>query len=470
MREFFKSFFLLGIATTIEKIVAFFLLPIYTRYFDISEYGVIDLIIVTISMVSIFAELQLETALQRYYYDYEGDQKKSLISTNFIVITSLSLLFTFVLFYFSEEVSLLVFEKVDYSGLVELAALQLPFINFSMLAFIILRYEKRNKVFLILMLIKVGITLIFTLLFVVWFKLGISGVFYAQLLGLISSTVLLFLSTKDFLVLEVSRFFLKKSFTYALPQFPARIGSALLSNANRFFMVGYLTIASVGLYSLSLKLASVIQLLYAAFVMAWAPFMFEQLKKENHKEVFVKILVLTACPVYLVVSVISLFSKEIVMLIASAEFYEAYHYVGGLSLYFSLFIFKEIVDIGPKHTEKTKYLSLTFLLSLVVNISSLYLFILWFGLNGVIYSMILTNIFLLLISWMISNRLYYIPHNIFLFIVVSVPAFLLALGSMFMLPSFIIRIAVFVGVCFFYGLIFFKYLKFFLKQTVAIKA
>ncbi|NDP26338.1 MAG: lipopolysaccharide biosynthesis protein [Flavobacterium sp.] len=470
MREFFKSFFLLGIATTIEKIIAFLLLPIYTRYFDISEYGVIDLIIVTISIVSIFAELQLETALQRYYYDYEGAEKRRLISTNFIVITSLSLLLTCLLFYFSEEVSLLVFDKVDYSPLVELAALQLPFINFTMLAFIILRYERRNKSFLILMLIKVGITLIFTLLFVVWFKLGIYGVFYAQLIGLISSTVLLFLSTKDFLVFEVSPFFLKKSFVYALPQFPARIGSALLSNANRFFMVSYLTIASVGLFSLSLKLASVIQLLYAAFIMAWAPFMFEQLKKDNHKEVFVKVLILTACPVFLMVSIISLFSKEIVLLIASSEFYEAYHYVGGLSLYFSLFIFKEIVDIGPKHTEKTKYLSLTFLLSLIVNISSLYLFIIWFGLKGVIYSMILTNIFLLLISWIISNRLYYIPHKIFLFIVVSAPAFLLALGSMFTIPPLFIRIVVLVGVCLFYGIIFLKYLKFFLKQTVAIKA
>lgn len=470
MREFFKSFFLLGIATTIEKIMAFVLLPIYTRYFDIAEYGVIDLIIVTISMVSIFAELQLETALQRYYYDYEGTQKKSMISTNFIVITSLSLLLSFILFYFSKEVSLLVFEKTDYSQLIELASLQLPFINFTMLAFIILRYERRNKSFLILMVIKVGITLIFTLLFVVWLRMGIYGVFYAQLIGLISSTVLLFFATKEFLVFEVSRFFFKKSFAYALPQFPARVGSALLSNANRFFMVSYLTIASVGLYSLSLKLASVMQLLYAAFFMAWAPFMFEQLKKSNHKEVFVKILILTACPVFLIVSILSLFSKEIVILVAAPEFYEAYQYVGGLSLYFSLFIFKEIVDIGPKHTEKTKYLSYTFLMSLVVNIASLYFFIIWFGLKGVIYSMILTNIFLLFISWVMSNRLYHIPHNMFLFIFVSVPAFILALGSMFALPTLGVRIMILFGVCLFYGVIFLKYLQLFLKQTVEIKA
>lgn len=459
MREFIKSFLLLGIATTIEKIIAFFLLPLYTRYFDTVEYGVIDLIFITISMISIFAELQLETALQRYYYDYYGVEKIRFISTNFIVITLLSFFLSFFIFVFSKELSFYIFDKTDYHNLLEIASIQLPLVNFSMLAFIILRYEKKNKTFIVLMLTKVLLTLLFTVIFIVSLKMGISGVFYAQLIGLLCSTIMLFFAVKKFLKLEISLFFMNKSFCYALPQFPARIGSALLSNANRFFMINFLTISSIGLYSLSLKLASVIQLLYAAFVMAWAPFMFEQLKKSNHKEIFVKILILTACPVYFVVSIISLFSKEIVMLIASEEYYKSYKYVGGLALYFSLFIFKEIVDIGPKQTEKTKYLSFTFLLSLAVNISSLYVLIRWFKLEGVVFSMIITNVFLLAFSWFISNRLYYIPHNKLKFIVVSFPAFLLSIGSMYVFPDVIIRILILLLISCFYITIFIKNLN-----------
>ena len=72
MREFLKSFFSFGVATSIEKILAFILLPIYTRLFTTTEYGMIDLCQVLMGIVSVFALLQLETSLQRYYYKWEG--------------------------------------------------------------------------------------------------------------------------------------------------------------------------------------------------------------------------------------------------------------------------------------------------------------------------------------------------------------------------------------------------------------
>ena len=89
MREFLKSFFSFGVATSIEKILAFILLPIYTRLFTTTEYGMIDLCQVLMGIVSVFALLQLETSLQRYYYKWEGDDKKiflfSLLFISYIV-------------------------------------------------------------------------------------------------------------------------------------------------------------------------------------------------------------------------------------------------------------------------------------------------------------------------------------------------------------------------------------------------
>ena len=55
MREFLKSFFSFGVATSIEKILAFILLPIYTRLFTTTEYGMIDLCQVLMGIVSVFA-------------------------------------------------------------------------------------------------------------------------------------------------------------------------------------------------------------------------------------------------------------------------------------------------------------------------------------------------------------------------------------------------------------------------------
>jgi|GEM_PF-341887 len=466
MREFIKSFFSFGLATTIEKLIAFMLIPIYTRFFTKVEFGVIDLIQVVLGMASIFAVLQLESALQRYYYEFEGRTKKVYISTIFFVIVVLSLSVALILTIFSSQISLLIFKTANYSTLIKLASWQLPLTNFSMIGYILLRYEKENVRFVLLIATKVAMSLISVMIFVVWLKQGINGVFYAQLIGLAASTTFLFFSIRKFLVLEVSSGLFTRSIQYALPFFPARVGSVLLSYANRFFMVGYLTIASIGLYSLSLKLASAIQLVYSAFIMAWAPFMFEQLKKPSHKALFPRVLLLVASPVFLLVALIALFSKELVLIIASAEFQESYHYVGGLSLYFSLFIFKEIVDIGPKHMEKTKYLSYTFFMSVIINVVSLYVFIRIYGIYGVVYSMLITNTFLLIVSWVVSNRLYFIPFSVVKFVLLALPAYILSIGSMYGLPSLSIRVLISLMVIGIYGFAFWKYYTSFKNQNI----
>lgn len=452
MKEFIKSFFSFGLATTIEKVIAFLLLPIYTRFFTKVDFGVIDLVQVILGIVSVFAVLQMESSLQRYYYEYKGIIKKVFISTLFIFILIVSFLFTSLLYFFSEELSQIFFKTIEYGKIIKLASFQLPIINFSMLGFVLLRYEKRNVRFVSLIFIKVILSLMTILILVVWKSYGIVGVFVAQLLGSGISAIFLFFSIKKSLIFIFNKNLFVKSFKYALPQFPARVGSIMLSYANRFFMVGYLSLGAIGIYSFSLKLASAIQLVYAAFIMAWAPFMFEQLKKPDHKETFRKVLPIVGIIVFFIVSIISLFSKELVQIVASDEFKESYYLVGILSLSFSLLIFKEVVDIGPKYLEKTQYLSYTFFYSLGINLISMFIFIKYWGLNGVAFSMLLTNTFLLVMSWAISNKLYYIPHKVFNFLLLALPTYLIAIVGMFFVPSLLTRIIVTFGVIIYYGL------------------
>ena len=454
MKEFFKSFFSFGVATSIQKMLGFILLPLYTRLFTKADFGVLDMIQVILGITSVFAVLQLETALQRYYYEYSGEKKKNFIFSIFITITLISFFLTGVLLLFPSQFSALIFKTEEYAHLIALASIQLPFINFSMLAFILLRYEKKNKAFLGLVLLKVVLTLSLVLLFVVRLELGIEGVLFAQLISLLVSSIFIYFAVRRFFIFSISVPLLKQAFLYAYPQIPARIGSITLSYANRFFMMSFLTIASIGIYSVSLKLASAIQLVYSAFIMAWAPFMFEQLKKEDHKQTFANVLSLASAPIFLLVSVISLFSRELVMLIASEEYFEAHRFVGGLSLYFALYIIKEIVDIGPKVLEKTKFLSYTFFISVIVNVLALYFLVPVFSLSGVVYSLLLTNVFLVAMSWFVSNKLYYIPFKIINFSVLALPAFILAIYSMYQLPSLIYKLLLSIILIMFYGTFF----------------
>src|SRR5690606_8144319 len=115
MIKFIRSFFSFGLATTIDKLIIFLLLPIYTRLFTTAEYGVIDLIQMSMGVVAIFGQLQLESSLQRYYYQFKGNLKKIFISTIFIAVTCLSVIVCILIIAFSKQVSLLLFDEPGYS-------------------------------------------------------------------------------------------------------------------------------------------------------------------------------------------------------------------------------------------------------------------------------------------------------------------------------------------------------------------
>lgn len=452
MKDFFKAFFSFGLATSLQKLLGFVILPIYTRYFNKIEYGIIDMVGTVLSVISIFGLLQLETSLQRYYYEYKDLKRKLLVSNTYIWVMGCSVLIGIMIFLLAPLISGKLFETKNYANLIRLVSIQVPIINLNMLGLVLLRFEKENIKFLKVIITNVVFSLLFVYLFVILWRLSLNGVFYAQLCAMILSTILTTHYVSHLFVFRFSDIISYNIFKYALPQFPARVGSMILGQANRFFMLGYLSLGAIGIYSVSMKLASSIQLVNTAFILAWAPFMHVQFKNKNNKIVFANVFPLIVGGTFLCVCFVTLFSQEMVHLLATEEFFESYKYVGGLALFFSLYIIKETIDIGPKIKEKTKYLSLTFFLSVIVNISSLFVFIRLFKIEGVVLSMIITNLFLVAMSWFISNRLYYIAFSIPKFIVLLIPTLTLSICSMVFDLPFLYRFFIAVLCIGFYGI------------------
>lgn len=452
MNNFLKAFLSFGLATSIEKLLGFIILPIYTKYFSVTEYGIIDMIGTILQVTCIFGLLQLETSLQRYYYEYNSLKKKLLVSTIYYWISACSIGIGLIIFFISPFLSQWLFGSIEYSILIKTIAIQLPLTNISMLGLVLLRFEKENIKFLTVIVTKVITTLLFVYIFVIYLKLGLKGVFIAQVSAIFCSTSLVMFYVRKQFVYRLSTIMSRKNLQYALPQFPARVGSMILGQANRFFMLGYLSLAAIGIYSVSMKLASSIQLVNTAFIMAWAPFMHAQFKKDNNQKIFANVFPVVVGVTFLLVCLISLFSLEMVKLLATKEFYSASKYVGGLSLFFSLYIIKETVDIGPKIREKTKYLSFTFTISVIVNLLSIFVLIQILELRGVVLAMIITNLFLVALSWGVSNMLYPIPFSIIKFVVLLIPTLIIVILMMYIEISLLTRVLIGIVICVFFGI------------------
>jgi len=430
-KELIKSFLIYGLTSGLSKFVPLLLIPIYTRVFSPADYGTMDVIQSIVLILTIFGTLQLETSIQRYYYEFNEKLRKKMIATVLIAVSVLSILLCIITFLFATLLSEILFSTEIYKTEILVASFIIPFLNISTVNFIVLRYLKKPFLFGFLTFLQVVITALATVLLVLYYKLGISSVFWGQLAGFFLITVIQFYFIRNHIIICWSPKLLKKMLSFALPQFPARIGSTSNAYINRFFMIGMLSATSIGLFSVALKFASIMQLVLSAFLMSWIPFMYENLKKNNHKTIFKNIFNIVIYLSGAFIILISLFSKEILVLFTTKKFFEAYYLLPGLIFYYGLFIVKGVVDIGPMISKRMIYSSYSYFISSVINIFLIYLFVKFFGLKGVVYALIFTNIFLVILCWYYSEKLYpiFFSKRIFLFyILILFPLILLLMN------------------------------------------
>src|SRR5690606_20707618 len=118
-----------------------------------------------------------------YYYEYKKLKLKLLTTATFFWVFLASVSVVCIITIFSSFFSDVLFDTTNYSLLIKLVAIQIPFYNLNILGFIVLRYDKQNLIFIILILFKVFILLFLVYLFVIVWEIGMIGVFLSQFLA-----------------------------------------------------------------------------------------------------------------------------------------------------------------------------------------------------------------------------------------------------------------------------------------------
>ncbi len=453
-KELIKSFILYGLSSAASKFISVLLLPIYTQVFSVEEYGQIDVIQSVIYIIIIFGILQLETSLQRFYYELDEKNRNIMISSILWGVGILSCLFTGISLFYATIFSELLFKTPAFSNTIKIALLLIPLTNLTTILFVVVRYMKKPLLFVGFTIVQVLVSALLTLILILYYHVGINAVFIGQIVGfsVVFICQLVYLRKMYSFIINFS--ILKKTLIFALPQFPARIGSTCNAYINRFFMLSYLSAAAIGIFSIALKFASVILLVQNAFLMVWVPFMYESLERQNHKKIYSLVFNYVCAGVFIFVCLIALFANNILQLFTrNSDYYDAATLIGGLALYQGLFIIKEVVDIGPKITKQTIYITYTYLISAVFNVVSLYIALHIGGLRAVVMAMILTNVVLIFFSWLFTNKLYPIQFSVKRFVLLfSVTVVLLIMFQILEFPL-IVKIIFTLIVC---GFLFFQ--------------
>ena len=313
-----------GVSSIVGRFLNYLLVPLYTRVFDTSAYGVVSEFYAYTGFITVLLTFGMETG---YFRFSKSEDENKTYSTALIFLSLLSAVFGLLAFVLAPQMG----EALHYADHLEYFrwfGLLLAFDTIGAIPFARLRNENKPVHFAGIKLIEIAVNIGLNLFFLVlcrgafyhspdsiWARfydpaIGIGYIFIANLAS--SAVKLLLLSPQlRGIGYGFDRVLFNKLFAYSMPM--VLIGLAGVTNEmlDRAMLPHYLTgtvaerRAQTGIYGGCYKLSILMSLFIQAFRFAAEPFFFSHAHKEDSKQTIADVMtwfVIFCCFIFLVVT------------------------------------------------------------------------------------------------------------------------------------------------------------------------
>lgn len=413
-----------GLGTVVSQLVAFILLPLYTRYLTPTDYGVLQTIGVSSGIIGIVVTIGIARALSRFYYETERETERNrVVSTTYVTYVVIACLALPLLLIISEPLSILLFKSRNYGLFFRVGFASLVMGGMVDIGMMYLRLIKKSFIFVTVTITRLLLLIAFNIFFIVYLEMGVLGILYSSfivtsLYALLITASILY-KTRISFSFNISRQLLK----YGLPMIPSNLGSTAVKQADKYFVLYFLSIADMGIYSLALKLGNAIHyLLTIPFNMAYIPRRFEIMKRDDAREIYRRVFTYYIFFIAFVGLALSMLIPEILHIMVTPKFFRAGEIVPIVACSMIIFGCHYHFDFGILRSKKTKYLAYISVACAVIQIGLNFILIPRYGLYGAVCASIAalgTQAFLL---HFVSQKLYHIEYEfgrIFKYIVLA---------------------------------------------------
>lgn len=452
-----------GFGSVLQSVLGFILIPLYTSYFTAEIYGVFALITICGALASHIFYLGIAGALSRSYYDYEDlNERKKVVSTS-IFLTLIGVSAQIVVgFFFKEKLSILLLDSSQYDLHIFLILISTAIAFFNNLLYVILRFERKSKQVVLVNLSTIILSLFLISLLLVIFKLGIMAPIVGILITQIMTLFILFGLTKKSYSFIISKPELKIQLFFGIPTMVGALGLYLMVNTDRFLLSKFTTLEDVGIYSVGFLLGSVINiLLITPFSQIWAPMRMEYRNDKNARNLYKLVLFYYFIIGWFITVLVSLFSKELIILISGKpEYLSAYRVVPIIMVGFLIQGSMGILDLGINFSRKTFYITYIYWFGFVLNFFLNYFLIPIYGYMAAAYNFMASSILVVVLAHAVSNRLFSIQLDskrlvqIFLSSLIVITMGLYITISNFSLIGLVVLKLILLFVLFFYWYVF----------------
>ncbi len=400
-----------GLGGIVSRLIAFFLLPIYTVYLGTVGFGRIETIVALTSVLVIVLRMGITSAFFRFYFDSEDQSRRTLVvRTSFWFTMGMATLGLALGWIFSVQLSNwlnLGDPWLVRAGFVGLWA-QMNYAQMTAL----FRVEERPVQFAIASVANVLITVGASIALVVGAHKGAIGAVIGNFIGTLVVYVVLLGYRRYQLGFQFDRRLLRAMNKFGMPLVPSALALWVINLIDRLFVNAYKGQAEVGIYSLANRIASVIVFLLVAFQLAWPAFAYsirsDSVAKRTYAYVLTYLLFIT-CWMSLAIGALAPWLVHI--LAPHGNFARSAQAVPVLCFATAAYSGYSVLAIGIGRMRKTQLNWVVSGTAAGVNIILNIILIPPLGMMGAAWATLAAYVVLFLGMWARSRRIYPVPYQ-----------------------------------------------------------
>lgn len=319
-----KNMGILTISNFSSKILVFLLVPLYTSVLSTTEYGSYDLAVSIATLLYPILTLNIVDAVMRFSMDQTYDKKH---------IAYIGMKFVFL--------SIVIFGigmyMLNITGLwSNINGLEL-FVFFYYISYVfnqfLIQFAKGLEKVIdmgVAGVVSTVVTIASNVLFLLLFKWGLIGFFFANILTQLMSCLYLAVRIKVWKYIDFkcsNKQLQKEMLLYSIPLIVTTVGWWVNSTADKYVVVFMLGFASNGVLSVAYKIPQIINTLQGIFIQAWQISAIKEYGERDTAEFYgnafisINLLMCIAC------SWLILLTRPLAYVLYARDFYQAWQYV-----------------------------------------------------------------------------------------------------------------------------------------------
>ncbi|MCW8091282.1 lipopolysaccharide biosynthesis protein [Alteromonas sp. ASW11-130] len=417
INQFFnkKPIYWFAAGTIIRQLVSFIMLPIYTSHLTPTDYGVLSLLLMTMSIFEIVVASRFGMALPKFYYDREtAKERDRVIITAFCTSIPVSLIGVTAFYFASPMIASIVLEKEEITNVVQVYSILLCTSTIETYVMILFRLKKHIAFFFFTSLLRLLVQLSLNIYLVVFLDMGLVGVLYSSVIVSCAFALLSIIYTFKTCIVSFSLELAKELYVFSFPLWFVGLGGIAVTSATQILIKEFASVADVGLYQLGTNFAMIIaMLLWMPFSQWWQTERFKIVRNEGrHRELPLIFQIITFVLVLGAIG-ISLLTPIVLKMMVTPAFYPPAALIPVLCFNLVLNHLGFMYNLAYLHTKNTKIMAYLTWGNAIFRLTLLSVLTYYFGLVGAAYALLLASFVSINVTYFITKRYFTLNYNLY---------------------------------------------------------